>query len=118
MSSIANICSSVSPGSIQRSSVLPVHPVIQVNDNLKLSSLVIPNKVTFTTPSVVGSPRDCENGSWWFHPSGSGHQPWQHILQEETAFPIAYTILAFERPDQVSELWMSCPHLMLTKNIH
>uniref|UniRef100_A0A5K3FTQ7 Anoctamin n=2 Tax=Mesocestoides corti TaxID=53468 RepID=A0A5K3FTQ7_MESCO len=58
----------------------------------------------FTTHRVNGSPRDCENGSWWFHPSGSGHQPWQHILQEEIAFPIAYTIMAFERPDQVWRL--------------
>ena len=61
------------------------------------------------SPLAVGSPNVCENDSWWFNSSGGGSKPWQRILQEEKEFPLAYTIMAFERPDQVSP----CKYLSL-----
>ncbi|KAL5110301.1 hypothetical protein TcWFU_004769 [Taenia crassiceps] len=61
----------------------------------------------FTVPSVTGSPHVCENNSWWFKPDRPGPEPWQRILKEEQEFPLAYTIMAFERPDQVWRLLRS-----------
>ncbi|EUB60081.1 Beta-1,3-galactosyl-O-glycosyl-glycoprotein beta-1,6-N-acetylglucosaminyltransferase 3 [Echinococcus granulosus] len=61
----------------------------------------------FTSPSVAGSPHVCESNSWWFTPNRTGPKPWQRILKEEEEFPLAYTIMAFERPDQVWRLLRS-----------
>ena len=44
----------------------------------------------------------CEENTWWRNASSIGLKPWQKVSDEERQFPIAYTILAYERPDQVS----------------
>lgn len=55
-------------------------------------------------PTFYGDWNVCEEESWWFDFDGKGSKPWQKILKEEKEFPLAYTIIAFERPDQVSYL--------------
>ncbi len=54
----------------------------------------------FAAVSTFGSATKCEADSWWFQPQGA--QPWQRVRKEELDYPIAFSILAFERPDQVS----------------
>ncbi|VDL57629.1 unnamed protein product [Hymenolepis diminuta] len=52
-------------------------------------------------PSIYDDWNTCEEENWWFDFNGKGSNPWQKILKEEKEFPLAYTIIAFERPDQV-----------------
>lgn len=73
-------------------------------------------KSKVVSPSVLGSPNVCENNTWWFNASATGSHPWQHILQEENEFPLAYTIMAFERPDQVS--WWQCQLKLILMHLY
>ncbi|VDO01250.1 unnamed protein product [Rodentolepis nana] len=61
----------------------------------------------FASPISFGDYDSCEKESWWFNFNGSGSKSWQRILKEEEEFPLAYTIMAFERPDQVWRLLRS-----------
>uniref|UniRef100_A0A0V0JAV1 Uncharacterized protein n=1 Tax=Schistocephalus solidus TaxID=70667 RepID=A0A0V0JAV1_SCHSO len=54
-----------------------------------------------TDPTFCG---DEEQTTWWINPNRTNLASWQKIPEEERTFPIAFTIIAFERPDQVWRL--------------
>lgn len=63
---------------------------------------------------VLGDYSVCEENTWWKDDSMVGSKPWQHITKEEKDYPIAYTILAFERPDQVRQ---TCGYICINISI-
>ncbi|KAL7065364.1 hypothetical protein AAHC03_05333 [Spirometra sp. Aus1] len=67
----------------------------------RLSTSILSTAGASTDPTFCG---DDEQTAWWINPNRTNLAAWQRIPEEERTFPLAFTIIAFERPDQVWRL--------------